>query len=342
MRRPILFAAIVVLTVVSLGAQPRLDLPGTLYWVEGLEDGYSFCKMDLLDLSITELGRYSGGRISSASWSPDFTRAAFEFEGEDWEAEILVMDFATGEVSRLTTNTWDDSDPAWSPDGRFIAYVSERRDAPGLYVMGADGRGSRRIVSGRVYSPSWSPDGTRILFAAVPFRLNPGQAMEEAYFSGLAFPSGLNSRAPQDSAPASRASNIFVVRFQGGPKPSPALLSSSPIWGEEYRLLTNEGNLYDPAWSPDGTRIAVSRRALLSGISLMDPDGESLRECQVGPFSRPVVLIQPCWSPDSRFIACIRKVGAESSIWVFEVGGRAEAEQLTPAEVNRFGVGWGM
>ena len=121
---------------------------------------------------------------ASPAWSPDGKRIAFTSYRDGkvhaihgWPtAEIYVMD-ANGRKQRNLTNDRDnDRSPSWFPDGKRIAFESDRDwllDKDGwrtneIYVMDADGRNQRRLTENDVYDwePSWSPDGKRIAFVA--------------------------------------------------------------------------------------------------------------------------------------------------------------------------------
>ena len=71
-------------------------------------------------------------------------------------------------VARLTDSEATDADPAWSPDGRRIAFASDRDGGSNIYVMNADGSGVARLTDSSAgdYGPAWSPDGRRIAFAS--------------------------------------------------------------------------------------------------------------------------------------------------------------------------------
>jgi len=99
--------------------------------------------------------------------SPDGTRAAVGVDDPD-NADIWVVDLVRGTSSRLTAEPPIDSAPVWSPDGRWIAFRSER-ESPGLFRRDALGAGPIEQISvtdGPIHSPSaWSPDSRTLFFA---------------------------------------------------------------------------------------------------------------------------------------------------------------------------------
>ena len=112
----------------------------------------------------------------TAVWSPDGRQIVFVRGLPVGSApvgrnhEIYVMNADGSESRRLTHNRAYDGKPAWSPDGRRIAFQSTRRIGGNgeIYVMNADGSGKRNLTRNpaRDGSPSWSPDGRRIAFVS--------------------------------------------------------------------------------------------------------------------------------------------------------------------------------
>ncbi len=102
--------------------------------------------------------------VRSASISPSGKRAAFDFRGE-----IVTLPAEKGDPHYLTrTPAVHERYPAWSPDGKSVAYVSDEGGENQLHVAPQDGRGEvRRFAlggAGFYVDPDWSPDGKRISF----------------------------------------------------------------------------------------------------------------------------------------------------------------------------------
>lgn len=112
-------------------------------------------------------------------WSPDGTKIAFSSDRLDVPYEytiemmkekydIFVMDADGSNVRRITTNSYNDIDPSWSPDGKNISFVSDRNGISNLYYVNLDDMSVTpltNLLTG-ASTPWWSPDGTKIAFTA--------------------------------------------------------------------------------------------------------------------------------------------------------------------------------
>ena len=113
--------------------------------------------------------------------SPDGKRVVYEQTRTNWEAnafetDLWLADTGTGERHRLTGAAKSSSDAAWSPDGRWIAFLSDRpaqiagspADKRQVYVMPADGGEAQQLTKMEkgVNAFEWAPDSKRIAIAA--------------------------------------------------------------------------------------------------------------------------------------------------------------------------------
>ncbi len=114
-------------------------------------------------------------RVGAPVLSPDGARAAYAvtaYEGDEMKAnaDLWLVDVASGASRRLTANKASDTSPAFSPDGRRLAFVSKRDGdaAAQLYVLPLDGGEAERLTDlpTAVSNPKWFPDGARIAFLA--------------------------------------------------------------------------------------------------------------------------------------------------------------------------------
>ncbi len=118
------------------------------------------------------------GAEFTPAWSPDGTHIALTATGQAGSPPgIFILDIATGEMHPITANPYAgylDKEPDYSPDGEQIVFVRDRqlveaggsKDLAALFVVNADGSGLRQLTpwEAAVGTPSWSPDGSTIVF----------------------------------------------------------------------------------------------------------------------------------------------------------------------------------
>jgi dipeptidyl aminopeptidase/acylaminoacyl peptidase len=239
--------------------------------------------------------------LSDAQISPDGRRVAFvvttlDEERDEYLSHVWVVETAGGAPRRFTAGPKRDSAPRWSPDGRFLAFLSEREGPKKrqLHVMPADGGEPSRLTDlpHGVADPVWSPDGTRLAFVArVGGWIEPEDDKERRKSRPIRVITTVKYRYNGEGFVYDRRPHLFVVARDGG---------------EPRQITRGDFDHGDPAWSPDGRWLAfVSARHGtrddddIADVWLVAPEGGEPRRLTGG--QGPVG--QPVFSPDGRSVA---------------------------------------
>ncbi|MDE6793141.1 MAG: DPP IV N-terminal domain-containing protein, partial [Muribaculaceae bacterium] len=101
--------------------------------------------------------------VSDVRLSPDGSKVAFVYKGD-----IYTVASSGGQAARLTDGTAVEANPVWSPDGKRIAFASDRNGGEDVYIMNADGSGQKRLTfnSAPQVPHSFTRDGKSVIFAA--------------------------------------------------------------------------------------------------------------------------------------------------------------------------------
>ncbi len=255
-----------------------------------------------------------------ASCTPDGRKIAFSSSRDAAGGALGPNDFDIytmapngSSVRRLTSSPGRDITPAFSPDGAKIAFASERAGGtPHIFVMNADGTGVVQLTSGSdpEAEPAWSPDGTKIAFTRIPFSaLGLGFTQKDVWIMNA---DGSGQRRLTDTLGEDHDATF-------SPDGSKIAYSSertvipSPPFGDTFIIDVARGtadpgvNLTgdlafgagDPAWHPDGTRIAFFKAVLpvLTSpmqIWTMRPDGSD-KVHVTHAFQDGLLNVHPSW-----------------------------------------------
>lgn len=214
--------------------------------------------------------------------------------------ELYLMDYDGHRPRRITVNRSLNILPAWSPDGRTLAYVSYRSGTPDVYLAAIyEGRSSNLTGGvGQSFAPSWSPDGRRLAFAG-----NRSGNMDiwivNADGTDLR---RLTSTAASETAPtwSPTGREIAFTSNRGG---------TPQVWvadadGLNLRRITRVGSYNDaPSWSPSRLHSEIAYSSRLEGgtfeIAIVDLGTGAVRQITTGHGS----CESPSWAPNGRHLA---------------------------------------
>jgi TolB protein len=219
---------------------------------------------------------------------------------------VYTVDPDGSDVQRLRLPVAASEAPAWSPDGRRLAFIGGR-NRPNeqhvqvedeLYVARADGKRAKRLTAHRAHesAPAWSPDGKQIVFAR-----SLGRSIRSSLWIIGANGRGLRrlTTGAIDIQPSwSRRDEIAFVRIDPSSFQS-AIRVVRPNRRGLRRLRTGLRNATRPVWSPDGSRLLLTNGRTLMVVNRNGRKRRIIvrltadaRGSRVDP--------EPAWSPDGR------------------------------------------
>ena len=253
-----------------------------------------------------------------------------------YRSAIWLASIDGSEARRFSAESGHTSDPAWSPDGRWLAFVSDRegelpdneakkrgKGKPQVWLIPTDGGEARQLtfMEHGASSPVWSPDSKRLLLSAAvgpsPEEGEDGKSLPQARVIDR-----LWYRLDGVGFIYERRSHLFLQNIDGG---------------EPEQLTDGDWDDGEAAWSPDGTQIAFTSnhaddRWRLPGadvytLAIVDGKAGALR-CLT---DETLGCGSPSWSPDGKVIAFLAsyKVKSAGHTFLYSIAADAEKQAAT-------------
>ena len=213
------------------------------------------------------------GTWLSVDVSPDGRKLVFDMLGD-----LYSLPIAGGEAKAITTGLPFDSQPKFSPDGKLIAFTSDRDGSDNLWIANADGSGARQLSKdprADFLSPSWTPDGDYVIVSRNP----EGLGAHEIWMYNIHGGSGVQvtkSAATPTTPRDQRHNDMGVIASPDGKYFYFARRNNSftynvtfPLWqivrrdrttGDEDTLTREPESAFRPVLSPDGKKLVYGTR----------------------------------------------------------------------------------
>jgi len=282
-------------------------------------------------------------RVGPPAISPDGKFAVYDVKRYDadndkGDSDLYLVPTAGGKPQRLTSSKGNETEPTWSPDGRFIAFVAKRGDdkQSQLYVIAANGGEATRVsdVPTGVASPKWFPDSKRIAFITEVWPDITDWAKtkekltqrEESKMSAMTW-----DRPPVthwDHFIEDRIPHLYSVAIDGA-TPVAITLNS----GQSLPRRENGKDSYDI--SPDGKEIAFVANTDTTGrdentdVCVVPATGGAAKNLTA---DNPAGDEVPSYSPDGRYLAYSKQTikgfyGDTKQLWL--VDRKSDARRLS-------------
>ena len=241
--------------------------------------------------------------------------------------KIYIMDWDGAELRRVTRNGMGNNTPAWSPDGRWMAYSSFKSRPPGVFLLPTNGAREFKVSSSRAQAigGAFSPNSRYFAFAEFvgrnyeifryDLRTRVKRRLTRSF--GIDVSPTFSPDGKKIAFTSSRSGNphIYVMNVDGS--------------GPKRITFTGKYNT-EPEWSPRGDRIALTSRIKKGkeiDIATMNVDGTDLRRL-TGSQGRNE---SPTWSPDGRHIAFSSDRTGRKYVYVMTSAG-TQLKRLQPGQ----------
>lgn len=237
------------------------------------------------------------------AWSPDGSLIAFQSKKEGGNFQVYVMDKDGNNKRRISNGQVFAAQPAWSHDGKSIAYIGGDKVDIGtpkeIYTVSVEGGTPRQITTGGkdLSKPTWSPDGKQILYLEnLTDKTGNIMIMNADGTGGRKLADGIRASSPQFN-PAGDMVLYYYISLS--PPTGSDVFTVPTAGGQPTNLTPNSPEDYQPAWSPDGKMLTWS--SVLGGIKghkivVANADGSGVRVVGSGDGDD----YQPQWGPAPR------------------------------------------
>lgn len=256
--------------------------------------------------------------VESVTGRPGFFGARLAAVGQQTgNKEIYILELDGRGVTPVTRNGSINLSPAWSPDGRSIAWTSYKKTNPDLFVKDL-GSGRTRVISnvrGVNTSPAFDPTGARLALARstggdadlVIVDAKTGQLLKEVTRGGgidISPHFSPDGRYLAFASERSGGSQVYIADLQT----------------QDVQRITFQGDFNtDPVFSPDGEKIAfVGRSEGGFDIYVVDRDGRNLIRITQDSGDNE----DPAWSPDGNYLVFSSTRTGRSELWLATADGR--------------------
>ena len=249
-----------------------------------------------------------------ASWAPDSKRFVFAHRPET--RGLAIHDTETGETKPLLA---PGKDPAWSPGGRWIAYVCGQNQAEEIWVFDQTAMAPQRVANGGF--PQWSGDGKTLYF----HDREQGKLMAVTLDEDTPGFSGVSTVFETEwPYPAVSPDGKHVVLREASELVLADVKEGKTL--KKWRIPAGNGLL--PSWSPDGKHFGFGGYGndQNMGLWIVTPEGEA-RHVASGSFS------MPAWAPDGKTLTADFRVQRGWEVWTLDTKVIEEVEPIRLAEI---------